>query len=404
VVDGSKFSDVQLAALKKEIDAKKAEITTLITSYKSMESANALRQTQITSAEASVKAIEADLKRVEQELSQYGLPPYGDVQELSSRVKALEEYEKTLIASISRRQQLLLSVEESKASIARWSQITNGSDTHAQAVKIMETADAVGTEAALAESAAADIAKLEAELAVVSGKLSSVGDHLENLQEEVGEIETLYPAYAGKLPDRLAELKKLQESYDMAKGALEEARKTLKAAEGEMQALEEKARKDGARRELVSDLKRLKEALGRGGVPSATVSDRFDAMAGAVAETLDSMCANFTVEPDKDSPVSFLFTRLDDESGDALPQSRLSGGQKVRLSIAFLLALHRLVVPDVGLLVLDEPSTHLDAEGVESLANMLTSLGAVMKDGGCQVFVVDHNEALTRAFTSGIKI
>ena len=100
------------------------------------------------------------------------------------------------------------------------------------------------------------------------------------------------------------------------------------------------------------------------------------------------MNANFTVR--KGSGVlDFEFQRTDEPS-EWMPQTQLSGGQRVKMAEAFLLALQEIVIPDVGLLVLDEPTTHLDSASREGFRDMLEDLQDVLQRKECQVIVCDH--------------
>lgn len=83
---------------------------------------------------------------------------------------------------------------------------------------------------------------------------------------------------------------------------------------------------------------------------------------------------------------------------------KLSGGQKVRLSIAFLLAVQQLVIPDLGFLVLDEPSTHLDEEARENLKELLINLGQQLEASDTQILVCDHAKELEPAFVNLIQL
>ena len=81
-----------------------------------------------------------------------------------------------------------------------------------------------------------------------------------------------------------------------------------------------------------------------------------------------------------------------------MDQCKLSGGQRVRASVAFLLAVQSLVIPDVGLLMLDEPSMHLDQESQENLRDLISNLAESLRREEKQLVVVDHCPVLMPAF------
>jgi energy-coupling factor transporter ATP-binding protein EcfA2 len=83
-------------------------------------------------------------------------------------------------------------------------------------------------------------------------------------------------------------------------------------------------------------------------------------------------------------------------------QEQLSGGQAIRLSLAMLLACQQIILPEVGLLVLDEPSSHIDKEGVERMRDLFLSLQQVMTNTNMQILVVDHNDRLATAFETTV--
>jgi exonuclease SbcC len=86
----------------------------------------------------------------------------------------------------------------------------------------------------------------------------------------------------------------------------------------------------------------------------------------------------------------FLVTR----SGHKRHAYRLSGGQQVLASIAFLMALSE-VLSELDFLILDEPTTHLDENRRKELVNVLENLRRVP-----QLIIVDHHpELLTAADT-----
>jgi ABC-type sulfate/molybdate transport systems ATPase subunit len=114
------------------------------------------------------------------------------------------------------------------------------------------------------------------------------------------------------------------------------------------------------------------------------------------------MGSNFNVIPDPERACSFLFVRTDNSSKFEMQQEQLSGGQAIRLALALLLACQQLILPDIGLLVLDEPSSHIDSEGVEQMRDLFISLRSVLQNTHMQLIIVDHNEKLTTSFETTI--
>lgn len=153
---------------------------------------------------------------------------------------------------------------------------------------------------------------------------------------------------------------------------------------------------------LIDDLNVVKSMVARTGVPLAFMNDVFHKLVGLVQEMLARMESNFAVMADPDHACSFLFSRTDDSSGFVMGQEQLSGGQAIRLSLAMLLACQQIILPEVGLLVLDEPSSHIDKEGVERMRDLFLSLQQVMTNTNMQILVVDHNERLATAFETTV--
>lgn len=152
-------------------------------------------------------------------------------------------------------------------------------------------------------------------------------------------------------------------------------------------------------KEVAEDVRSVVGMLSRDGLPSAFMQAVFEQLTGVISALLSQMGANFTVRVDPYRPCSFLFTT---EQGYELPQEALSGGQSVRLALAMLLAAQRLILPEVGLLILDEPTSHVDAEGVENMRTLFSEIAALLQNSGMQLIVVDHNPGLQAGFTKSI--
>jgi DNA repair protein SbcC/Rad50 len=168
--------------------------------------------------------------------------------------------------------------------------------------------------------------------------------------------------------------------------------------------LADKVAADAQRMTLKAELVTLKNTFARAGLPMRYVRYRFEQLAEVTRTGLMELDADFTVQVDPTRSVSLTFTRLNEAEPYTMLQSKLSGGQKVRLSTAFLLAVQKLLVPEVAFLVLDEPSLHLDADGKESLKDMLIGISGRLGNTQSQIWICDHAPELESAFGNIIRV
>lgn len=150
---------------------------------------------------------------------------------------------------------------------------------------------------------------------------------------------------------------------------------------------------------LTSAIQRLStvaKSFERTGAVRDFMRDKFAMLMQLINTHLTRMAAPFECRP-AEKPMSFEFRRTDEES-EWMDQCKLSGGQRVRASVAFLLAVQSLVIPDVGLLMLDEPSMHLDQESQENLRDLISNLSESLRREEKQLIVVDHCPVLMPAF------
>jgi exonuclease SbcC len=168
--------------------------------------------------------------------------------------------------------------------------------------------------------------------------------------------------------------------------------------------IEDKIRLDEDKRAVIQELQRVVHAFSRQGIPMAYVQHKFDSLVSMTQDNLEIMDANFAIIPHPSKPVSLQFYRVDEPGQVLFDHDKLSGGQKVRLSIAFLLAVQQLVIPELGFLVLDEPSTHLDEEARENLKELLLNLNQQLESTDTQILVCDHARELEPAFVNVIQL
>jgi DNA repair exonuclease SbcCD ATPase subunit len=198
--------------------------------------------------------------------------------------------------------------------------------------------------------------------------------------------------------DALAQLRGRQAERDRVQGMIRANTDALRRAENRVMEIEERARKNAATMSVIGYLEDLKNAFSRHGIPRHYLTKVFDSLITMTQEGLSEWDTDFQVEKDPETLFNFLFYRTDDPD-TMLDQSQLSGGQRTRLALSFVQAVQRLLYPGLDFLCVDEPSNHLDAEGVEGLVRLFQTIAAQNEDGEAQVIVVDHNPLLHRAFS-----
>lgn len=174
------------------------------------------------------------------------------------------------------------------------------------------------------------------------------------------------------------------------------AQAALDAARNQVNDIRARMEQDQERRLLMKDLLKIKDLFAESGLPTMVVGQYFQLLSVVTRRQLQMLNPTFRIEVDPVNPLSFRFERTDRPEG-WLEMCKLSGGQKVRLCLAFLMAVQEVLVPDVGLLVLDEVSDSLDQEGVESLADLLAGMEGRLHNSDHQLWVVDHRPEIARS-------
>lgn len=159
----------------------------------------------------------------------------------------------------------------------------------------------------------------------------------------------------------------------------------------------------------VEELARIKQLLQpQDGVIKNYINYLFKSISGYISEYLAYMNANFIIQIEDratEEDLSFKFQRVDKPNDKYwYPMYQLSGGQKIKLSIAFQLAIQKIICPDLGFLVLDEPTTHLDEESIKALSELLENVGNMLTGQNGQVWIIDHNHIIDKAFTTAINL
>lgn len=201
----------------------------------------------------------------------------------------------------------------------------------------------------------------------------------------------------------LKRLEDLQDAHSQLKGAVDEAKKNAGNITARICDLDAQDKSNDKVRVVAEELSTVKEAFSRTGIPRAYVAYHYEMLVMEAEKYLEHMGTDFTISVDIDKPVSLNFISTSKESG-ILPQAKLSGGQKVRVSVAFLLAVQKLLVPELGFLILDEPSTHVHSEAVQDLADLISLVGKQFGKSESQIWVSDHHEGILTALDKVIRM
>ncbi len=149
----------------------------------------------------------------------------------------------------------------------------------------------------------------------------------------------------------------------------------------------------------VSVCRHAREVLHVNGLPSLIIREYAKLLNRGIAYYMSVWEAPFSLE--LDDTLAFTATFSD---GRVLPGYRLSGGQRIVASTSFRLAMAATFAKQVGLLILDEPSNHLDSNNIIHLQQLLLRLKELAGSTGRQVIMVDHEESLVGFFDNVITL
>lgn len=194
------------------------------------------------------------------------------------------------------------------------------------------------------------------------------------------------------------ELNRIKEQFIQITAVINSHKATLQGLEAQEQELKRLENENLKTYEAIAELEKIKTLITpKTGITKDYLNYLFNIVTNYVSNYLAEMESNFVIDiEDREDyeDLSFKFRRLDGSSDAWLPMNKLSGGQKIKLAIAFLLSIQKIICPDLCFLVLDEPSTHLDTPSIIALKNLLRSMNESMNQGDGQIWIVDHSSEL----------
>jgi DNA repair exonuclease SbcCD ATPase subunit len=115
-------------------------------------------------------------------------------------------------------------------------------------------------------------------------------------------------------------------------------------------------------------------------------------------DTLAQIGVPFNIELEQDLSFTANF------GSKKVPAARLSGGQKVILTIAYRLAVNSTFASNLGLLCLDEPTVGLDEANLGALEKAFDRLKQFSASNGVQILVVTHEKNIGHLFDHTIDL
>jgi len=238
---------------------------------------------------------------------------------------------------------------------------------------------------------------------IIKGKIETKQTDVENgnlliksLQEQINETQV-----TDKSLLELREIDRINKDLHAKLSELDDQYKEINQRYNNMLDQNEEAER---KKKVHEELQKLKNVFSRKGLPKAYVDARFKILTELTQKNLEELETDFFITQSEDKSLAFDYSINYGDEHINLPMHKLSGGQRVRLSLAFILAVQQLVVAELGFVTLDEPSTHLDEEGVDSLCNLLKKVRDVFADSEHQLWVCDHNPKLDIAFDKILKL
>jgi len=314
----------------------------------------------------------------------------------SERNKIAEELK--ILASIRQRKDNLVKLQEKRNSLAAELQD-----------KYPESIDSPGEADEDLTKSLADLSTKLSKLESTKGKLTTERGSLNALGSTFGELSMQIETNEQSLnsekfkvledyDEELSVYETDQVLYNEVKAKLNETTTLLADVTKKYSLLLDKEESTRKKKDLCAELKELRDVFSKKGIPKEYINSKFNIITELTQKNLDILGTDFFIKPATEKSLSFDFTRFIDGEQMTLPMSKLSGGQRVRLSLSFILSVQQLIMSEIGFITLDEPSTHLDEEGIDSLGDLLRKIREIFADSEHQLWVCDHNPKLEASF------
>jgi exonuclease SbcC len=182
-------------------------------------------------------------------------------------------------------------------------------------------------------------------------------------------------------------------------GSLRSAEQHHERAVGELERVEERHSEVALNDDFYDHLENVRTLLHRDNLPRIVSQNYLELLETDTNELLTLFDTDFQIRAIEGMGFETLF-----EDGRVQPAARLSGGQKVVLSLAFRIAVNAMFANDLSLLCLDEPTAYLDDDNLGCLAIALDRLRDLSASRGLQCVLITHEHSLGPLFDNVVQL
>ena len=232
-------------------------------------------------------------------------------------------------------------------------------------------------------------------MAEIATKIRSVVKFLKDLGAGGGDITEEHLRNCEVL---VSKFESHRESVSELKGRISEVDSALEAAKASLEKVQHQAGVAQKYSEYADHIEFARSVLHRDSYPSGKIQNFIDRALANADAYLEAMNAGFNVSYDHEDGFRAYFP----SNGRMIRADRLSGGEKIVFALAFRFAVNE-VKSETGILMLDEPTVHLDEEHVDRMVDVL---GLVKKKlaGRVQMFIVTHNDRMCSVADTVIEV
>ncbi|AOL17018.1 hypothetical protein BFU36_10205 [Sulfolobus sp. A20] len=232
-------------------------------------------------------------------------------------------------------------------------------------------------------------------------KKENLEKEIEKLKQKLEEI-SFDEDYYQELKKKVENLDKfLDERRNMKskiEGELSSLKKEIEDMNTQMVQIESKLGEETKITNAISKLTRIREALGEKRLQSYIIM----ATKQVIENNLNDIISKFDlsiknaeieISPKRGKSNRGDYIIVYTNSGDQLPVTSLSGGEKMALALGLRLAIARSLMSDANFFILDEPTVHLDEDRRNYLIEIIKNLKEVVP----QIIVVTHDREIENA-------